>query len=184
MTFASPVICTLHDSDLTSLFNKKTTPLVRAVCLVTMATVKCKDAAEDRLASATSKQRNTLNHFQRFLDDCPPQIGEDIMEVEDIPHKGIGLPRRASSKDTNEFWSKMMGCFVSCLSLATHCRDPNKKLEFSSVDGYFTSLKECFTTKFRHESPIPVFSDPEWGELRAKLKGSFRGRVDDHTRRR
>ena len=139
-----------------------------------MATVKCKDVAEERLASATSKQRNALNHFQHFLDDYLPQIGEDVVEAEDIPYKGLSLPRRASSKDTNEFWSKMMGCFVDYLCSANWFNNPNKKLEFLSADGFFSSVKEYFTTKFRHENPIPVFSNPEWGKLCAKLKGKFR----------
>ena len=135
---------------------------------------KYKDVAEDRLASATSKQRNALNHFQRFLDDYLPDIGEDVVEAEDIPHKGLGLPRRATPEDSSEFWSKMMGCFVDYLSSATHYKDANKQLAFSSANGFFSSVKEYFTTKFRHDLPIPVFQNPEWGKSRDKLKGKFR----------
>ena len=72
-----------------------------------------KDAAEDRLASAASKQRNALNHFQLFLDDYLPQIFAETMAPEDIPYEGLSPSR--SSKDTNEFWSQMMGCFVDYL---------------------------------------------------------------------
>ena len=48
-------------------------------------TSKYKDAAEERLASASSKQRNALNHFQCFPNDYLPQIGEDVVEAEGIP---------------------------------------------------------------------------------------------------
>lgn len=120
-----------------------------------MATAIYKDVADERLASASSKQRNALNHFQRFLDDYLPQIGETVVDVECIPWKGLGLPRRATDNDTFKFWSAMMGCFVDYLASASWYNDAKKKLSENSADGFFSSVKEFSLQSSVMNAPSP-----------------------------
>jgi len=74
------------------------------------ATVVHADAREDLLASASSKQQNSLSHFECFLQDHCVQIGVPVVKAEAIPCHG--LPRKDSPRDVNEFWDELFGAFT------------------------------------------------------------------------
>ena len=137
------------------------------------ATVVHADAREDLLASASSKQQNSLSHFDCFLQDHCVQIGVPVVKAEAIPYHS--LPLNESPRDVNEFWDKLFGAFTTCLCGAKHRCDPNREtVMFSTADGHLSSAKKHFATKFRHEPPISVFETKQGSDLQDRLKARFR----------
>jgi len=126
------------------------------------------------LTSAADKQRKAIKHFNCFLEKCRLQIDVDEFEASDIPFNG--LPPKESTKEVFEFWDKMIGAFITYMGqhAKSGCNPRGNPLSQATAEGYCSSVKVYFTTKFRNEHSIPVFQQEQWRILRDKLKSFFR----------
>jgi len=131
-------------------------------------------AEQGLLTSAADKQRKALKHFDCFLENYSVQIGVNVVESSDIPYDG--LPPKTSSKDIFEFWDRMIGAFITYMGqhAKSGCNPRGNPLSQNTAEGYCSSVKVYFTTKFRHEHSIPVFQPEQWRILRDKLKSCYR----------
>jgi len=137
-------------------------------------TVFYADVRDDLNASAASKEKQALNHFNHFLKDYCGQIGIDVVEAASIPYRGI--PRKPSNKAVLEFWDLMIGAFITYMG--NHARigcDPEaERLKRGTAAQYCSSVKGFFVNKFRNDPAIPVFQDKQWSKLMTKLRGKYR----------
>lgn len=137
-------------------------------------TVFYRAAQDGLLASAADKQKSALTHFNYFLLSYCVQIGVPVATAADIPYHGLGT-RKKNNKSIFEFWDSAIGSFITYMGNARQgCNPQGDRIAQSTAEGYCASVKGFFTTKFRLETPIPVFQPEQWRQLRNKLKGFFR----------
>lgn len=129
-------------------------------------------AGEKLLSSAGDSERKALKHFDYFFGNwCKQERITTSLRGSDIPYRGIPDEEK-SEKEIFEFWDKMIGSFITYMGKhARHrCNPKGDRLSMNSIDSYSSAVKMYFSRKFRTETPIPIFCQENWSQMRERLK--------------